>query len=273
MFATTKSTAPGPDRGTATSYWPSTRWARKPRTEPTCAPISNGEICASMPLMACISAGMESPWARIIASDTRCAAGSSSAFMLSAFALIHSALRIARTSATSVGASRPVNRATCSSATRTASVKPERSSSVGSRSSPASTALATPTWRASSQLMGPLEDAITRCISRNNGASRRDSGSIPNGKPPRPPGGSLIPPSYDRAFVTMAPCHGPHHRCVRPRASSRGCSRIHCRRTRRWRSSPTPARAAPACSWGRCATIRTPGMSPDSPTRPGTTSP
>ena len=66
---TTKSTAPGPERGTATSYWPSTRCARKPSTEPTCAPISNGETCASMPLIACISGGMESPWARIIASD------------------------------------------------------------------------------------------------------------------------------------------------------------------------------------------------------------
>ena len=182
---------------------------RKPRTEPTWAPISSGEICASMPLIACISAGMESPWARIIASDTRCAAGSSSAFMLSAFALTHSARRIARTSATSVGASRPVNRATCSSATRTASSN-ARSFVVGrlavlaglDGARHAHLARELPVHGPGRGRHHPLHLTEQRRVGR-------DSGSIPNGKPPRPPGGSLIPPSYDRAFVTMAPCQRP----------------------------------------------------------------
>jgi len=90
-----------------------------------------------------------------------------------------------------------VNLATCSSATRTASSKPCRSSWVGARSSPASTAFAMPTWRASSQLMGPAEDAITRCSSRNSGASLNISGSPSNGNPDSG-GMSLMGPSYDR---------------------------------------------------------------------------
>ena len=144
-LGTTNITAPGPDRGTATSNCPSTRCARNPSTCPTWAPISNGEICASMPLIACISGGRASRCVRSIDSPMRLAAGSRRPARFSVFAPIHSARRTARTSATSMGGSRPVNRATWSSATRTASSKPWRSSSVASRSSPASAALATAT--------------------------------------------------------------------------------------------------------------------------------
>ena len=53
---------------------------------------------------------------------------------------------------------------------------------VGFGSPPASAAPATAIWRASSHWTGPEELLITRCSSRNNGASRSDSGSIPKGK-------------------------------------------------------------------------------------------
>ena len=148
--------------------------------------MSNGESWLSMPLIACISGGSDASPPRSIDSPIRRAAGSSTSARLSVFAAIHSARRTTRTSATSVGGSSPVNRATWSSATRTASSNPCTSASVASRSSPDSAAPATATCLASSQFTGPDDDDMTRCISRNNGASRSDSGSMPKGNP-KPP--------------------------------------------------------------------------------------
>ena len=98
------------------------------------------------------------------------------------FACTHCPRRTASTCATSEGASRPVNPATWSSATRTASSNPRRSSSLGAGSSVPHDAEAMPTCRASSQFTGPLEDNSTRWISRNSGTSFQISpGGAPNG--------------------------------------------------------------------------------------------
>ena len=109
-------------------------------------------------------------------------------------ALTQSARRTVRISTTSVGASRPVKRATCISATRTDSSKPRRSSSVGVGSSRPSCAFAMPIWRAISQFTGPDDDDMTRWSSRKSGASANASGSPdPNGKSMHPGyGGSSI---------------------------------------------------------------------------------
>ena len=48
--------APSSSRGTATSYCPSTRWARNPRTCPTCVPWSSGPSCVTRPPIGPISA-------------------------------------------------------------------------------------------------------------------------------------------------------------------------------------------------------------------------
>ena len=110
------------------------------------------------------------------------------------FALTQSARRTVRISATSVGGSSPVKRATCISATRTDSSKPRWSSSVGAGSSRPSWAFAMPIWRAISQLTGPEDDDMTRCSSRKSGASANASGSPdPNGK--------SMHPGYDRAPI------------------------------------------------------------------------
>ena len=198
MFDTTNNSDPGPDRGIAMSYCPMTRCPRKPSTVPTCAPSSRGESCSNIPLIACISPGTSGPIASRVASPIaaaiRCAAGSSSSRRPCVLAFTQSARRTGLISTTSVGASRPVNRATCSSAMRTTSPNIRWSSGVGAGSSRPSCAFAMPICRAISQFTGPDEDDITRCSSRNSGASANASGSPdPNGKSmPQGYGGSAV---------------------------------------------------------------------------------
>ena len=202
MFGTTNSSAPEPSgRGTAMSYCPSTCWASVPRTVPTCAPSSSGESCPSTcATPACDGSGIASCCAAAIASPIFAAAGSSTARSPSMFAWTHCPRRTASTFGMSEGASRPVNPATWSSATRTASSNPRRSPSPGAGSSVPQDADAIPTCLASSQFTGPLEDISTRWISRNSGTSFQTSpGGTPNGCSS---GVGLMRSSYGRAGRT-----------------------------------------------------------------------
>ncbi len=230
------------------SYCPITCCPSAPSTVPTCAPRSSGESCSNIPPMARISSGTSGPSASRVASPIAvailAAAGSTRSRRLWVFALTQSARRTVRISTTSVGASRPVKRATCISATRTDSSKPRRSSSVGAGSSRPSCAFAMPIWRAISQFTGPDDDDMTRWSSRKSGASANASGSPdPNGK--------SMHPGYDPARARMR------------RVSDRRCSfasvPIRSPWTRPWRGSPTTARAAPACSSEPSGTTRAPG--------------
>ena len=249
MFGTTNRSAPGPDRGTATSYCPSTRCARKPSTVPTCAPMSSGESCASMPAHRPASprdvrAGA-SRWLAHRVADPRGGRLEQPA-RLSVFALTHSARRTARDLATSVGRLEPGEPRDVQLGDAHGLLErrgdPRRSAS---RSSPASCALATPTWRASSQFTGPDEDDITRCISRNSGASAKRLGIHAEREPES--AASLVAIMHDAivdsALVTMAACPTCDRLRVRRRALTR-CRTRRSRSTRRWRASPTPARAA-----------------------------
>ncbi len=138
-----------------------------------------------------------------MASPILAAAGSSTARRPSMFACTHCPRRTASTFGMSEGASRPVNPATWSSATRTASSNPRRSSSLGAGSSAPNDAEAMPTCLASSQFTGPLDDIRTRWISRNSGTSFQTSpGGTPNGFSS---GVWLIRPSYGRARLTPSP--------------------------------------------------------------------
>ena len=140
----------------------------------------SGPIWDSIAAIGAASGGSCSPSARCSASVILAAAGSMSSRNTAPASATHSVRRTARIFATSAGVSSPVVPLRWSSATRTASWRRPSIASVGSGSGPASTAAATPTCRASSQFTGPPPpDAITRWSSRNSGASRNDSGSIP----------------------------------------------------------------------------------------------
>ena len=155
--------------------------------------------------------------------------------------------------ATSPGGSSPVNRATCSSATRTASSKTGRSASVGSRSSPASTALAIadlagelPVHRAARRRHHTLQLAEQRSVLERLGVARR-TGTRSRVAAAH---GVIVRPAlrYDGRRVRPSPPQPAHARPHHVRADRR-------RRGPRVRRRPRQ-RAAPASSSAPCGTTR-----------------
>src|SRR5215212_10257622 len=189
-FSGTSSTLAGSGGAMASSYWSSTERASWPTRVPTCSPA----IRPPTPPTMSPTPGGPTPAPVPSASATRRAPGSTSGANPPRTASAQSGRFTGRAATATPGAGRLVTGSTQSSARRSRSsqerVSPGSGAAAGRGSwgiiprSSAPAAVATATWRASSQLTGPLAVAISRANSRNNGIRPKKS--------PAPPGPSVM---------------------------------------------------------------------------------
>src|SRR6266508_69911 len=184
-FSGSSSTRAGSPGGMASSYWPSTERASCPTTVPACRPASSPPRRPTMSPAPGRPVAPSEPSASVI----RLAPGSTRGANSGSTASAQSGRLSGRAASATPGAGRLVAGSTQSSARRRRSSQTRASPGSGAAaglgscgviprvSAPA--AVATATWRASSQLTGPEPVAMSLANSRNSGMRPKKSAPSP----------------------------------------------------------------------------------------------